>query len=238
MKKIVTIFKILIIICLIDIYYYSRNNFFIIIISWGINIIVIKKVQLLQNQKYEFILGILRRSLYLLPLIIPLMLKKELLNRNDFRITFLYLLEGLLIGMLFLAPHFKKYSLYFNSDFIEFLEKKKKYDVISNIYSLLGGAILEEIYFRKFIIDLSKDNLHILSIVFSSILFFFHHYSTNKQEKFGILDFVNQIIFGLVIGGVYYYQKYLMIAIIAHTVYNIPLIILDMRLLEKRRNNE
>ena len=238
MKKIVTIFKILIVFCITYIYIYSRNNFFIIIISWGINIVIIKKVQLLQSEKYEFILGILRRTLYLLPLIIPLVLKKELLTISDFKINFLYLLESILIGIMFLLPHLKKYFLYFNSDFIVFLEKKKKYDVISNIYSLLGGAILEEIYFRKFIIDLSKGSLGTFSIIFSSILFFFQHYSTNKQEKFSTLDFVNQIIFGLVIGSIYYYQEYLMIAVITHVVYNIPLVILDIKLLEKRRNNE
>lgn len=230
----IKLLKILVVIFFIIIYFFSKNSFFIIFLSWSINIIIIKNVQLFQSQKYKIIFSFIRRTLYLLPLAIPIIFLKNSLNFCKVRTSYSHLIVGILIGIIFLIPHLKKYMLYFNKEFIELLEKKKKYYVVANSYSLICGAVLEEIYFRKIIISLTQESLGFLSIIFSTLLFFFHHYSTNKISKFTNLDFLNQIIFGLVAGGFYFYYQDIIITIIAHIIYNLPLVILDLKLLEKR----
>ena len=234
MESQIKLLKFLVIIFFVIIYFFSRKSFFIIFLSWTINLIIIKNVQLLQNHTYKNIFSFIRRTLYLFPLLVPIIFWRDSLKFDKFNTSCLNLIEGGFIGIFFLLPHLQKYRLYFNKEFIKFLEKKKLNYVMANLYSLIFGAILEEIYFRKILISLTQKSLGILSILFSTILFFFHHYSTNKTNKFTNIDFLNQFIFGIVTGGFYFYYQDIMITIVAHLIYNLPLVILDIKLLEKK----
>lgn len=227
MDKIKILNRIIIfILILLIIFFKVDKKMYIIIFSWILNVLVIYNVQKINNEKYEKVLTFVRRTIYLCPLIVPLFFINEPLKCN---LYWLDIFIGILIGILFIGPEITTYQLFLSKSYIELVGKEAVYEVCANCYSLILGAICEEIYFKWIIINTLKLYFGIGSIIISSYLFFLHHYLTKKFDKFSKKDFYIQIIFSIITGGLYYTSNSVVLAIISHLTFNFPLIIFQIK---------
>lgn len=196
-----------------------------LLFCWILNIFIIKNINFIYLKKYEFIFTFVRRIIYVFPLIIlPLFFKWKLIY--SFNINVLW---GLLIGIIFVSFKIKEYKIFLNKAYIEIIGKLPTYKVFGNIFSLIIGAICEEIFFKSLLIGIMGKNLGIFSIFFSSYLFFLHHYVTTKFEKFSKKDFIFQIIYSLITGFIYFFTSDLVLCAIVHIIYNLPLVIFNIK---------
>ena len=144
--------KFLILILVMILFIYSFDfKFYIFLLSWTINVLVILNIKKIKKEEIEKFLTFFRRTLYLIPLIFPLMFVdiKEYFVWNVRSIVL-----GIIIGFIFLASDFSTYKLFLSKEYISFVGKEKIYKVIGNIYSLFLGAIFEEIYFKGIVINI------------------------------------------------------------------------------------
>lgn len=209
--------------------YYKGSNFTLILIFWIIQILFSGNARRLFLKNDSSVLMLIRRSLYIIPLLFPLVLNVEFhVVPKNFNI-FIWVMIGIFIGIIFILPKIKTWQLFLSYDMISFSNKREKFDYISMIGNLIFTPICEEYFFRNFIISTTKYLIGYGSIIFSAYLFFIHHFKTKWSENFSKYDFIVQLIFGLVSGVLFYFSESIIPSIFAHMTYNSMNILLEIR---------
>ncbi len=209
--------------------YFKGEVFTVILIFWIIQILFSGNVRRLFLKDDSNIIMLIRRSLYIIPLLFPMILgfKFNIIPIN--LSIFLWSIIGILIGVTFILPKIKTWQLYLSYDMICFSNKRKKFDYFSMMAVLIFTPICEEYFFRNFIILNTKNLIGYGSIIFSAYLFFIHHFEVKWSEDFSKYDFFIQLLFGIICGGIFYYSESIIPSIFAHLTYNSMNILLEIR---------
>ena len=200
--------------------------FFLVII-----ILVNGNAKRIYSVKFHGAVLFLRRSCYVFPLFLPLLLPGFGLSAiSDLR----FLPLGLIGGILFLAPKQKEYRLMLSRDFIIMGGgPKTKTDGFTSIYMQAGAAAGEEVFFRGFIIGYLYVNgslaFSLFLVALSSILFFMNHFGLKWGASFSLYDCVIQIAFGAVSGALFIFSGSILPGVIMHLIYNSPHIVLEVK---------
>lgn len=202
----------------------------LILVLWVVNILVQGQVKKVDSQKYEVLFMLLRRSLYIIPSLLPLIFKYQM--GFNISVTILgYCAIGFISGLLLILPKLKTWKLVLSYDFISFGRQENKAHYLSFIFILIAAAIVEEFFYREFIIltiNTSQSYMYI-SIFVSIFMFMLHHIGTKWHTDFSKYDILIQVIFSVISCSLYLLSNSLLPSIVTHLVYNMPSIILNTK---------
>ncbi|BBK22836.1 hypothetical protein Aargi30884_17390 [Amedibacterium intestinale] len=177
-----------------------------------------------KNNLYIFI----RRTIYFFPLILPVALKTDLSISFDSQ----FIALGIVLGIIYNIPQLSNIKFMLNKDFIQFsTEDISKFELSMDIYSTMGAAIFEELFFRYYILSFSKT-YRISLVLLSCVLFLSAHASTKWNERFKIYDYLVQFSFSCLSCFLYILSRSILPSIIMHLFYNGPTILYNVKSLK------
>ncbi|MBJ8107566.1 MULTISPECIES: CPBP family intramembrane glutamic endopeptidase [Bacillus cereus group] len=198
-----------------------------LLIYWVIVLLFVGNAKRVHSQKYTYVTTVVRRSMYIFPLVIPLIFhfKPMLIIPQYF-----WIIIGVVVGMLFILPKVSTWRIVLSNDYISLITNKSRFYYVMSIYTLIGGAISEELFFRYYILSLSnKNEIVLLNVVISAVFFMLVHYGTKWSSSFSKYDFIVQIVFGLTSAILLLFSGSIIPSIIAHLIYNGPHVIRDLK---------
>lgn len=225
--KLNEIFMWLSVIILAAMSYLLNPRYSIVLIFWVIIVISVGNAKRSYSKSYKILSTIFRRSIYIVPFLLPLL--------SDFRLSIkannliYWCMLGFISGILMILPKINEWLLVLSKDMLEFSAKKEKIDYYTQIVMLIGAAIAEEIFFRNFIIGYVDNVPYIISILLSCSLFFLNHFGVKWNSRFELYDYIIQIIFAIISSILFIVSGSILPSIIAHIMYNFPLTLLAIK---------
>lgn len=206
-----------------------------LLMYWIVVLIFIGNAKRIHSSKYRHITTIVRRSMYILPFIIPSIFNYDGISKMP---SFYWVSIGIGIGILFILPKLSTWRIVLSNDYIALIANKNKFYYGISIYTLVGGAISEELFFRYYILSLNNEHeILVLNIIISAVFFMLAHYGTKWSSKFSKYDFLIQILFGFISAILFILSGSIVPSIIAHLIYNAPHVISDLKCLFFIRGN-
>ena len=204
--------------------FFNERIFFFI--TWILNILILSNIRRISFK--NIFISLLRITLYFGHFFMFFLFyeKKEnfLLKNIHNYIFFIIFFSFFLIHVIRYRDLFK---IIFKFDYISSLTKKKRARYFFDFYSQFGSAICEELYFRYCIISLFYP-WGVLSVFISTLYFFLSHYILPWSHNFTKKDFINQIIYGISMGSVFYYTNSILLCISLHLLFNVHTILLPI----------
>lgn len=208
----------------------TENNLIQLLLYWTILLLVIGNARRIHFKKFVKISLFIRRSLYIWPLLISIFFVEKSVFFNTPKTLPIYILIGIMIGVLFIYPKISEWKFTLSKEYIELSTQPSSFNYLMNIYTLVGAAISEEIFFRYYLLNLSNEWVNLYFLIFSSIfLFWIFHYSTKWGATFTKQDSINQLLFSVASVLLYLLSHSIIPSIIAHLTFNMPLIILNIK---------
>ncbi|WDV47206.1 CPBP family intramembrane metalloprotease [Clostridiaceae bacterium M8S5] len=207
--------------------YFYDYKYIVVLIFWIIIIFSVGNAKRFYSKRYIKVSTIVRRSIYVIPFILPLAV--------DFKISIkapnliYWCILGVCIGMSFIIPKLNQWRLILSKYMIEFTPKRHKVEYITHIYMLFGAAVGEELFFRNFVIGYIDNSSEFFLIILSCFMFLLNHLGVKWNQQFKKQDYINQIIFGGLSSILFVLSKSVIPCIIAHLVFNTPLMILAFK---------
>ncbi|TQR32832.1 CPBP family intramembrane metalloprotease [Lysinibacillus sphaericus] len=198
--------------------YFIDSYYLLILFFWVFTFLCVGNAKRIYAENERALITFIRRSMYILPLMVPFLIIW------DFSFTILsiwWYLLGFILGLLFIIPKISVWRLVLSNDYIQLTLSGNKFQHMMNIYTFIGGAISEELFFRYFV--LNKQNsilILIINVLISSYLFMLSHYATKWSNNFSQPDFVIQIVFGVFSSFLFLFSGSIIPSIIAHLTYN------------------
>lgn len=200
-----------------------------ILFFWSLKYIINNNTRRLLGLN-SVVMSLLRRSIYWVPLILPLLLNGFFHLNYSSGAKFLPIFIAIITSILMQIPHFGNWNIYLSYDYIGLQKKNSAVFYGMEIYSAITAAISEELFFRGFAISVLQQQVGFVAVFIAAFLFFLHHYECKwAPDSFQPADYLNQVIFALTIGTVYYLTKNLYACIIAHLVFNSLDILMNIR---------
>lgn len=142
---------------------FNSFDFFIFTIIWVILILIMGNIR--RIKKTNLLNKFIRMTFYFLPFIFPsLLFQKFALHVNKKIILFIFI--AFFIGILVYILKRKEWRFFFDNYNLAITIKRCKQDYLLRVYNLIGAAICEELFFRKYI--LSIDNVPYVSLLIIS----------------------------------------------------------------------
>ncbi|WP_376701071.1 CPBP family intramembrane glutamic endopeptidase [Listeria grandensis] len=163
-----------------------------------------------------------RCILFFVPYLIPLFWVDFTLLLPETRIFWGSLIVTLLIVVIILLCDIKRIAPFFNKELYSLYPPFLKKWYYITVFSLVGSAIFEELFFRAFV---PKNNI-IISFLLSTCLFVVSHYIQQPtRNKFINRDYMNLVIISIVFFFSFIVSGSVISSIIGHLLYNSPKII-------------
>lgn len=203
----------------------NSNKIYGFAFSWIIIIIILGNVRRIPSHSgFKYFI---RMMLYFLPYGIPNIFLLNDNNQNYIKIL-TWSTISLITGIISILIKKEQIKIYLSETYVAVSKKQDKIRYILIVYNLIGAAICEELYFRKFIITVLYEYKYV-AILFSTIYFVLSHYILIWGSDFQKNDFITQFIIGLISAIMYYFSGSIIPSIILHFIINLPNIILQFK---------
>lgn len=163
-----------------------------------------------------------RRSVYFLPYLAAYsFFSGPSLEKEHLIVSFSL---ALLAGILFLIPRFGEIKPFYNKDLALFFPPLSLNVACLEVYSYLCSAVLQELYYKAFVIALLMPFTGAaVAVVISAVLFVFDHLAHARSSTFKLPDYLAQFAMGLCSGLLYVYSGSVWVAVLVHFTFNAPL---------------
>lgn len=203
---------------------FGKKNFFLI--TWILNILILSNVRRIKFKNIS--ISFFRITLYFIHyfLFFILFIKNDkfvTLNAH----TYILLIIFVFFGIVHVFRYKNLFKIIFKSGYINSLPKKEEVRYFLDFYSQFGAAICEELYFRYCIISMFHS-YGIFSVFISTLYFFLSHYILPWSYSFSKKDFINQIIYGGLMGIIFFYTGSILLCISLHLLFNVHTILLPL----------
>lgn len=211
----------------LSVFFYLMLSWFVsysyleILLYWVFSILVLGNARRLFYKPCDGLLFVIRRSLYVIPFVLPLFRQSSFVffNRPDLN----WLIAGLLVGLLGILPRWKNWRIVLSKDFIAFSAFQSSWRRAYIILILCIVPLAEEFFFRFVLIESAPKSMLVLNIFLSAFMFFLSHYGTKwASSSFSTYDFIMQFLFGLLSAVLLIFSHSLIPSILAHFIYNSP----------------
>lgn len=103
------------------------------------------------------------------------------------------------------------------------------------IFSFIFSVIIEEYFFRYFIIGHAAGYIGFYSIILSAALFVMGHFTGRwSRERFGFKSYVYHFVTGLLFGCIFFFYHSIYGCIIAHYLFNLPNLVIIVKRFKNR----
>ncbi|MEK3902080.1 MULTISPECIES: CPBP family intramembrane glutamic endopeptidase [unclassified Paenibacillus] len=131
---------------------------------------------------------------------------------------------ALLAGLIFLIPRFGEIKPFYNKDLTLFFPPLSLNAACLEVYSYLCSAVLQELYYKAFVIALLMPLTGaVAAVIISALLFVFDHLVHARSSTFKLPDYLAQFVMGLCSGLLYVYSGSVWVAVLVHFTFNAPL---------------
>ncbi|GMQ59553.1 hypothetical protein AN1V17_39500 [Vallitalea sediminicola] len=220
----------------------------IIIIKWNICIWVILLfatlicIMFINHIAYKiednkfFMATFVRRTLYFIPYIIAYIIRNKYYTNVDEISKFqkgnilIYSLLGIIVALLFLAIRLNDFRVLFNKDIISMSPLKTKKTLL-NIYSNIGSAVTEELFYKGvvFFVLYNYGFGFIISGIVTSLSFMSIHNTQRYSSNFYTFkDYSVQFLISFIGCMLYLLSGYIAVPMIVHITYNLPMVVNDI----------
>lgn len=171
----------------------------------------------------SFFKKVIRRTLYFLPYIIFFYTYKPYIFSNKNIIKSVIIIVLLTIIMYTIL--YNKYNFFFNEGFIFMCGKIKFKDIIVNLYTNIGSALVQESFYKLYVFQTLFyifDIRMLYSVTITSIIFMLDHLlCIGSLSRFRVSDFISQFIMSFISLILYVYSGNIIIAFSLHFLYNL-----------------
>ncbi|MGX7111879.1 CPBP family intramembrane glutamic endopeptidase [Gemella cuniculi] len=192
-------------------------------VAWILSILILFDVRKIPKKGILYLIRLTGYFIHFIIIFLTYVIlekKQVFIFENEKKVIFI-LFTFIIISIL---KNKKTFSLFFSNEYVSSIPKENKIEYIYSIYVSIGCIIGEELYFRYFMIENLK-NIGSLSILISAVYFMLIHYLLPWGDNFNKKDLLNQVLFGLVSGGIYYISNSILFCIVGHLFMNIHMII-------------
>lgn len=167
----------------------------------------------------------LRRGVYFIPYITAVLFFSPITSfGTSTRRIVISMVVAVLIGFLFLILRFGEIKPFFNKELAFFFPPITFRKSCMETFSLLTSAIVQELFYKLFVIgSLISIFGIILSIIISASLFVADHLIHARVAMFRTIDFLAQLMLSIFAGILFVYSGSVLTAIILHLTFNLPL---------------
>lgn len=185
-------------------------------LEWGIIILILGNNKRIPRENGK-VLYFIRMTLYFTPYLLPAVLNNPIDLDVNYRVC-----EGIFIAVVVFGVWFflfkKGIRLLLSDQMIAYSYRDSWFEIVMKIYSYIGAAISEELYFRLHI--LSGDAPILLLIFLSVSYFFLCHYILPWRKLFTRQDHINQLTIGAVNVCLFFLSDSIIPCIILHLLIN------------------
>ncbi len=193
--------------------------------SWIIIIIILGNVRRISSHsRFKYFI---RMTLYFFPYGIPIIFLVNDNNQNYIKVS-TCIIVSLIVGIISIFVKKEQIKIYLSEIYLALSKKQEKIRYILMVYNLIGAAIFEELYFRKFMITVLYEYKYV-AILFSAIYFLLSHYILIWGSDFQKNDFITQFVIGLISAVLYYFSRSVIPSILLHFIINLPNIIYQFK---------
>ncbi|MGG1343644.1 CPBP family intramembrane glutamic endopeptidase [Bacillus toyonensis] len=167
----------------------------------------------------------LRRTVYFIPYTIAILFFSPILffDASITRFSISALL-AVLIGIVFLIPRLGEIKPFYNKELALFFPPVTFRKASIETYSLLVSAILQELFYKLFVMGLLIPIFGtIFSVIISAVLFVADHFIHARATMFRISDYLAQFLLSTCAGFLYVYSGSVWSAVLLHLTFNTPL---------------
>ncbi|WP_277506366.1 CPBP family intramembrane glutamic endopeptidase [Paenibacillus sp. PastF-1] len=168
----------------------------------------------------------LRRTVYFLPYLLFYFVyhPDSALKTNH---ALVWIIVSLLLGTLLLLLRKRELTTIYNREFITYFSPMDCKNACLESYSSLGSAILQELFFKGFILSLLLPVINPLLAVVLTGFFFTEEHILHYRAKnsFEIKDYLLQFLMSIISGLIYWQSASLFIGSISHIVFNLSLVV-------------
>ncbi|MFB7816172.1 type II CAAX prenyl endopeptidase Rce1 family protein [Paenibacillus chitinolyticus] len=164
----------------------------------------------------------IRRSLYFIPYLLGIFFGS--INTTSPQHLVLAVPLALLTGTAFLGLRMNEIKPFYNKELVAFFPPVKLNKALLEFYSYTSSAILQEFYFKAFVISALTPLFGVpIALLTSSILFVSDHLLHARSCMFKKSDYFAQLAMSLCTGMLYVLSGSAWIAVLAHFTFNTPL---------------
>ncbi|MED3553884.1 CPBP family intramembrane glutamic endopeptidase [Cytobacillus praedii] len=167
----------------------------------------------------------LRRAVYFIPYITAILFFSPNSTFDTSISRFVVsMVVAVLFGLLLLIPRFGEIKPFFNKELAFFFPPISFSKACMETFSLFSSAIIQELFYKLFVIGLLISQFGIvLSLFISAFLFVADHLIHARAAMFRPIDYLAQLILSICAGMLYVYSGSVLTAILLHLTYNLPL---------------
>lgn len=196
----------------------------LVFVGMQCTILIIRKGHLIKNNLFPGAVWF-RRTVYFLPYILFYFLFGSS-SRMELTHLVLWFVISILLGAALLLIRKRELTTIYNKEFIIHFSPLNRKEAILESYSCLGSAILQELFFKGFILNLLFNIINpIIAVIITGIFFteehILHYYAKNSYES---KDYILQFLMSTLSGVIYLYSGSLSISLISHLIFNLSLV--------------
>lgn len=162
----------------------------------------------------------LRRTTYFIPYVLPFIFLSPKIG-SDSSFSFLFILGAIVTGTSFLALRYRDLKNMYDRELLSLFPKVSLREASLAMYSSVGSALLQELFFKAFVIRVLAPLIGTIpAVLFSSFLFVVGHI---LHYQFEWKDYIAQFGLSAVAGFLYVYSGSIVVAMLTHLTYNLPI---------------
>lgn len=175
--------------------------------------------------KTPLVLYSIRMTLYFLPYIVPSVIVYAVAGKtcaveetNGFIFTIGFAV-ALVIYFIWLGCNLKRIRILVSKDYAIGAQYIEKSSIVLMLYTMIGAAICEELFFRQFILSIDAPMYVILPT--SVCLFVLAHWTLPWGRVYRTSDLISEVLVGIVNGVLFLVTKTVLLGMILHLLINL-----------------
>ena len=201
---------------------FRERNILYIFLLINFEIIIVNYAWIIRDDLFRGSVWV-RHFIYFIPHFISLLL---ITNLGVVQVSLVYYFLAFCVGISLQFFQFNELKLLFDTEIITLFDpiNKKKLQLIS--FSSISSSILQEIFFKSFIISILIPYTGVtIALLVSSFFFVMEHLLHYNCKKNSLKDYILQFFLSLISGVFYIISGSIIVAIIMHFSYNLPLLV-------------
>lgn len=194
--------------------YIPKSNLLHVLIFFLIFILGLTFFPSIRGFKYS---RVIRHTLFFVPPLLPLLGYQLGIGKGD---HILSIFLGIIFGLLLVVGNLNYIKEFLSNSPLMFVRIRKN-EFYFESFKIVIAVIVEEVFFRLFIFSMLRDEIGIMIVLISSLLFVWAHYLNRWANiKFGLKSYIFQFLVGVVSGIVYYVTTSIVGCILVHLMFN------------------
>ena len=200
----------------------------VFLVSWDIFILLTGNIRHLSvDNRLTYTI---RMTLYFLPYALPKVLFVPILFEVNSQVL-IYCVVAVSVFCTWLLLNLKVFKISLSDSVIAATAKEPKYTLFLRIYTTIGAAITEELFFRSFILSINAPI--IILVIISSLYFMLSHYILPWRQVFTRRDHINQIFFGCINSILFILSGSILPSILLHLLVNLITVLKIARIYDR-----